>query len=75
MEERMERVYLLWHSHPTGANENNEKLIGVYASEEAATATRNRLLVLPGFSSFPEGFEIVAYEIGSDHWTEEYVTE
>ena len=27
-EKRMEKVYLLWHTHPTGANENYEKLIG-----------------------------------------------
>ena len=71
----MERVYLLWHSHPTGANENNEKLIGVYSTEEDALANHCRLQELPGFSSFPEGFEIVAYEIGKDHWTEGYFTE
>jgi hypothetical protein len=39
----MEKVYLLWHSHPTGANEYNEKLIGVYATQEAAISTQNRL--------------------------------
>ena len=71
----MEMVYLLWHTHPTGANESNEKLIGVYASEEFAIAARRRLLEQPGFSSFPEGFEIVGYEIGKDHWTEGYFTE
>jgi hypothetical protein len=26
----MDTMYLLWHSHPTGASEKNEKLIGVY---------------------------------------------
>ncbi len=71
----MEKVYLLWHSHPTGANEQNEKLIGVYATEGAAMATQHRFLALPGFSSCPEGFEIVPYEIGMDHWTEGYFTE
>lgn len=71
----MEKVYLLWHTHPTGANENNEKLIGVYATQEAAMATQRRLLGVSGFSSCPEGFEIVAYEVGMDHWTEGYVTE
>jgi len=71
----MEKVYLLWHAHPTGANENNEKLIGVYPTQEAAMATQRRLLGVSGFSSCPEGFEIVAYEVGMDHWTEGYITE
>ena len=71
----MDTVYILWHTHPTGANENNAKLIGVYASEEAAMAAQSRLLEKPGFSSFPEGFEIVQYTLGKDHWTEGYFTE
>jgi hypothetical protein len=71
----MEKVYLLWHTHPTGANENNEKLIGVYATEETAAAAQRRFLGVPGFSSNPEGFEIVSYEVGMDHWTEGYFTE
>ncbi len=71
----MDTVYILWHTHPTGANETNEKLIGVYASEEAAMAARGRLLEKPGFSSFPEGFQIDRYPIGEDNWTEGYFTE
>ena len=71
----MEKVYLLWHTHPTGANENNEKLIGVYATQEDALATQSRLLGVSGFSSCPEGFEIVAYEVGIDHWTEGFFIE
>jgi hypothetical protein len=71
----METVYLLWHSHPTSADEMNEKLIGVYATEEAAEATQQRFLALPGFSSYPEGFEIVPHQVGLDHWSDGYFTE
>jgi hypothetical protein len=71
----MEKVYLLWHTHPTSANEANEKLIGVYATQEAAMATQRRLQGVAGFSSYPEGFEIVAYEVGVDDWAEGYFTE
>jgi len=71
----MSAVYILWHTHATGANEKNEKLLGVYASEDAAMAAQSRLLEKPGFSSLPEGFEIVKYSIGEDHWTEGYFTE
>jgi hypothetical protein len=71
----MEVVYLLWHSHPTGGNENNEKLIGVYSTEEAAKSAQNRIAEKAGFASCPEGFEIVKYRIGEDHWSEGYLTE
>ncbi|MGA2981390.1 MAG: hypothetical protein ABSD76_17505 [Terriglobales bacterium] len=71
----MNAVYILWHTHPTGANEKNEKLIGVYASEGAVKAAQSRMLEKPGFSYFPEGFEIAKYAIGEDHWTEGYFTE
>jgi hypothetical protein len=67
--------YILWHKHPTGAGEDNEKLIGVYASEEAAKDAQSRLMKKPGFSSFPEGFEIVEYQVGKDHWIDGYFTE
>ncbi len=70
----MDVVYILWHSHPTGSNERNEKLIGVYASDQEARSAQNRLAEKAGFIDFPEGFEIVEYRVGEDHWTEGYVT-
>jgi RimJ/RimL family protein N-acetyltransferase len=68
-------VYLLWHSHPTGANERNEKLIGVYSSEDEARSAQNRVAGKPGFADCPDGFEVVKYSLGEDHWTEGYFTE
>jgi hypothetical protein len=71
----MEVVYLLWHTHPTGGNENNDKLIGVYSSEDDARSARSRMSAKAGFADRPEGFEIVKYRIGEDNWTEGYFTE
>ena len=71
----MDAVYLLWHSHPIGGNENNEKLIGAYSSEDEAKSAQNRLSGKAGFATYPQGFEIVKYRIGEDHWTEGYFTE
>jgi hypothetical protein len=65
-------VFLLWHSHPTGNGEMNEKLIGVYATEEDASGAIDRIRVQPGFRDYVEGFEINKYEIGKDHWEEGY---
>ena len=70
----MDAVYILWHSHPTGENENDEKLIGVYASEDDAIAAKGRMSTKSGFVDCPDGFEIDKYAVGEDHWTEGYVT-
>jgi hypothetical protein len=68
-------VFLLWHSHPTSANENNAKLIGVYSTENEAMSAQIRVSTKAGFAIYPEGFEIVKYCVGQDHWTEGYFTE
>jgi hypothetical protein len=82
------KVFLLHHLHLLG-DEEGVKLIGVYSTEERARGAANRLASQPGFSDFPtlwpdglladdgearNGFEISAYEIDTDHWTEGYVT-
>ena len=71
----MDTVYLLWHSHPTGANEYNEKLIGIYSSEDKARSTQERLAQQPGFKRYVEGFEIANRTLDEDSWTEGYFTE
>jgi hypothetical protein len=60
----MASVYLLWHTHTLPAGNDDEKLIGVYESEAAATQVQTRVRGQPGFRLHPEGFEIVGYELG-----------
>ena len=71
---RSEGGFILWHSHPIGADEADEKLIGVYATDDDARSALNRIKVQPGFRDHLEGFEISRYEIGKDHWVEGYIT-
>jgi hypothetical protein len=66
-------VFILWHIH-TVDGEDDEKLIGVYASNKEAQAAITRLSPKPGFSSTQGGFHIDEYELGVDHWMEGYVT-
>lgn len=70
----MTTVYLLWHTHDLGDDEESNKLIGAYATEADAEAARVRTIVLPGFRDAPEGFCIDPYVIGKDHWTSGYAT-
>jgi hypothetical protein len=71
----MDTVYLLWHSHPTGAGELNEKIIGVHRSKEEANAAIERALLRPGFCDYPEGFKITSAIVGKDYWEHGYFTE
>jgi RimJ/RimL family protein N-acetyltransferase len=67
-------VYILWHTHVLSEDRDDSKLIGVYASEEAAKQAQVRVGGQPGFQQHPEGFEVVGYELGKDHWEEGYAT-
>ena len=66
-------VCLLWHVHRFDDDED-EKLLGVYASEQAAREAQRRLADQPGFREHPDGFEIDTYEVGKDHWTKGFTT-
>lgn len=67
-------VYLLWHSHDDADGNVDDKLIGVYLTEEKARVALARTKELPGFRDFPDGFEISPYQVNKDHWTEGFET-
>ncbi len=68
------QVFVLWHVHELDADQDDEKLIGIYSSEQAANKALDRAKRLPGFSDLPEGFLIDPYTLDEDHWREGYVT-
>ncbi|MEO6805203.1 MAG: hypothetical protein ABI209_03550 [Edaphobacter sp.] len=70
----MQKVYLLWHTHVFSEGREDAKLIGVYESAYSAQGAQARVANQPGFRNKPDGFEIVGYEIGKDHWVEGYTT-
>ena len=67
-------VFLLWHVNELLGGEEDEKLIGVYSSQETAERAKQRVLSQPGFRNVPEGFLINRYQVDQDHWTEGYIT-
>lgn len=69
----MNSVFIVWHTHESEFSVD-EKLIGVYANSKDAEAAVERLKRQPGFEDSPEGFEIVEYPVGKDHWTEGYIS-
>jgi hypothetical protein len=70
----MDIVFLLWHLHEIELGNDDEKLIGVYRTEDDAKSAIERLRTQPGFVDIPDGFQICPYELNADHWTEGYVT-
>ncbi len=69
----MRSVFILWHIHEFGG-ESDEKLIGVYETQDDAESAIARLSEKPGFKDTSHGFEICEYELGKDHWIEGYFT-
>jgi hypothetical protein len=69
----MDSVFLLWHVHVVGDDED-EKLIGIYRTHADAEAAISRLASKPGFRDTPTGFQIHEHVIGRDGWTEGFVT-
>lgn len=71
-------VYLLWHVHEItddfGTHED-EKLIGIFSSEQKANETIQHFKNLEGFRDCPSDcFIIDKYEVDKPDWTEGFIT-
>ena len=51
----MAKIFLLWHVHCLSDDKQDEKLIGVYETEDNSNAAISRLKDKPGFSEQPTG--------------------
>jgi hypothetical protein len=69
------KVYLLWFVQEQDDREGCELLIGVYSSEAEAKAAIERVKGKRSFADFPEGFQIHAYQLDQDHWTEGFIVD
>jgi hypothetical protein len=54
--------------------ETDDKLCGVFSSEEEAERARGQLTTQPGFRDYPNDFQVSAYELDKIEWTEGFVT-
>jgi hypothetical protein len=72
--QELQQVYLLWHTHGLEDGEPDEKLLGVYSTEEKAARRMASARKLPGFREAPAGFEVARYVVDRDEWAEGFVT-
>ncbi|MGV3455887.1 DUF7336 domain-containing protein [Sphingomonas sp.] len=69
----MDHVFLLHHVREDDEYGEDAKLIGVYRSASAAEQAIGRLSSQPGFSDYPQGFQIGKMPLDKDHWEEGFV--
>jgi hypothetical protein len=70
----MDTVYILHHVRIDDEYGDDAKLIGIYRSQESALAAIARLQNQPGFQEHREGFQIGAYQLDKDHWTDGFIS-
>ena len=64
----MEYVFLLHHTIRRSENDENDKIIGIYSSREAAELAISRLQDKPGFRDPRGEFTIGPYKLDRDHF-------
>ena len=71
----MEETILYIVTHIKGDSENIDdfKIIGIYSSKSEAEKVVNRLRNMPGFSGYPNHFNIGPYVLGKNYWEDGFV--
>ncbi len=67
-------VYIVQHVHEFDDDSEDVKMIGAFATLEAAEQAVKQLCTAEGFRDTLEGFHIDAYELDKVHWEEGYIT-
>lgn len=67
-------VWVVHHIHIRGEDDEDEKLIGVYSTEDLARAAVVRLSTQPGFDKQPENFRVSEFPLNWTGWEEGFVT-
>ena len=70
----MTKLFLLHHVREVDDDSDDVKLIGIYSSEEKALDALKLVKQQPGFSSFPDGFEISEAVLDHTEWSEGFLT-
>jgi hypothetical protein len=68
------RVYVLWHTHDMGDDDEDAKLLGIYSSKERAEEHLQQARTLPGFRRYPDGFTVDEYEVDESAWTDGFAS-
>ncbi len=70
----MTTVYVLWHCYQNAEGQDQEKMLGVFSTDEKAAAAVAQLRTQPGFKDHPDKFEILDCTIDRAYMTEGFVT-
>ena len=66
----MEETILYIVTHTKGESEDIDdfKIIGIYPSENTAEEAVTQLRNMPGFSEYPDDFNVGSYVLGKNYW-------
>ena len=67
-------VFVVQHSYELEDDACETKLVGVYATEEAAWAAVAALRKQPGFCDYPDDFYVDRYPLNRTHWEEGFIS-
>lgn len=63
-------VYILYHTRIDELGCDNIKCLGVFSNSEKVEKAKQFALQQKGFKDYPDGFDIVEYEIDKQEWLE-----
>lgn len=66
----MQTVYGLWYIRGYSDREDTKLLIGIFSSAQKAQEAVDQLSAKPGFSDWPDGFEIHETRLDQCDWME-----
>lgn len=64
----MNTVYFVQHENIENDYIEEPRVIGIYSSEKSAQGAVERAKKLPGYSDYPEGFQIMEYFLDFDQF-------
>src|SRR5712692_1009793 len=67
-------VYLLQHVAREDTDDEDIKTLGIFSGQGKAELAIKRLVKLPGFNRYPDGFHVDRYRLDQSEWTEGFVT-
>jgi hypothetical protein len=70
----MEKVFRVNHLRVIDSGNDYVKLIGIFSTREEAERAVARHKTLPGFSNFPDRFEIEENTVNTASWTSGFFT-
>jgi len=69
----MAKVFIISFDRQLPSGEDDERLLGVYSTQEKGEAALARFKAQPEFRDFPDNLELGPFTLDQTHWEEGFV--